>query len=86
MDNLDTLKPEENFAGTQEPEANTENPQEPEENHEETQEPERTSEETQKQPKEPREKPSLKSEIAGEEVVKLMKPMEERVIKIIESL
>jgi len=68
MDNLDTLKPEENFEGTQEPEVNTENPQEPEENQEETQEPEGTSEETQKEPKEPKEKPSLKFELAGEEV------------------
>jgi len=68
MDNLDTLKPEENFEGTQEPEVNTENPQEPEENQEETQEPEGTSEETQEEPKEPQKKPSLKFELAGDEV------------------
>ena len=68
MENLDTLEPEENFEGTQEPEVNTENLQEPEGNQEETQEPEGTSEETQKEPKEPKEKPSLKFELAGEEV------------------
>ena len=62
MDNSDTLEPKENLEGTQEPEVNTEDTQEPEGNAEST------TEETQEEPKEPKEKPSLKFELAGEKV------------------